>query len=54
MTLDGCASLKLSTDSLLDRIYAQMNSIFYPGDTLQMGLYRQFGVLWIRGDIHEN
>jgi len=35
-------------------MYAEMNRILYAGDTLQMALYRQFGVPWIRGDIHES
>jgi hypothetical protein len=32
---------------------AQVNSLLYPGDSPQMALYRQFGVPWIRADIHK-
>lgn len=35
-------------------MYEEMNRILYTGDTLQMALYRQFGVPWIRNDIHES
>jgi hypothetical protein len=52
-TLDGPGLSRRTTDSLLDRMYAQVNSLLYPGDSPQMALYRQFGVPWIRGDIHK-
>jgi mono/diheme cytochrome c family protein len=52
-TLDGPGLTRRTTDSLLDRMYAQVNGLLYPGDTVQMALYRQFGVPWIRADIHE-
>jgi hypothetical protein len=52
-TVDGPGLLQRTTDSLLDRMYAEMNRILYTGDRPQMALYRQFGVPWIRDDIHE-
>ena len=52
-TLDGPGLARRTTDSLLDRMNAQVNSLLYPGDSPQMALYRQFGVPWIRADIHE-
>src|SRR5437868_2697609 len=52
--VDGPGLARRTSDRLLDRIYAQMNRILYTGDTPQMALYRQFGVPWIRDDIHES
>lgn len=52
--VDGPGLARRTTDSLIDRMYAQMNRTLYPGDSEQMALYRQFGVPWMRGDIHES
>ena len=41
------------SDSLLQRMGDQLNRVSYAGDRPQMALYRQFGVPWIRDDIHE-
>jgi len=41
------------SDSLLDRMSGQLLRISYQGDGLPMSLYRQFGVPWLKGDIHE-
>jgi hypothetical protein len=53
-SLDGPGLKERTTDILIERMYGEMNRILYPGDSLQMALYRQFGAPWIRGDIHEN
>jgi len=52
--LNGPGLARRTTDSLLDTMNAQVNRVLYPGDTAQMALYRQFGVPWIRADIHES
>ena len=51
--IDGPGFARRTTDALVDRMLAQMNSTLFPGDTPQMALYRQFEVPWIRGDMHE-
>jgi cytochrome c553 len=52
--LNGPALAQRTTDVLIDKMYEEMNRILYTGDTPQMAMYRQFGVPWIRGDIHES
>ncbi len=42
-----------TSDSLLDRMGDELLRTSYVGDRLPAALYRQFGVPWIRGDIHE-
>jgi hypothetical protein len=41
------------SDALLERMGAQLFRLSYAGDRPQIAFYRQFGVPWIRGDIHE-
>lgn len=48
----GAAFAHKTADSLLDRMSEQLLRIAYAGDSLQIALYRQFGVPWIPGDIH--
>jgi hypothetical protein len=49
----GAGLAHRTTDALLDRMGDQLLRTSYAGDLLQMASYRQFGVPWLRSDIHE-
>jgi hypothetical protein len=42
-----------TADTLLDRMLDRLLAVSYAGDKPQMALYRQFGVPWIRDDVHQ-
>jgi len=52
--LDGPGFTRSTTDTLIDRLVTAATRNSFPGDTLQMALFRAYGVPWIRGDIHES
>jgi mono/diheme cytochrome c family protein len=49
----GPGLARRTSDALLDRMTERLLAISYAGDRPQMAAYRQFGVPWIPGDIHE-
>ena len=48
----GAGLNHVTADALLQRMGDQLLRTSYAGDSIQMALYRQFGVPWIRDDIH--
>jgi hypothetical protein len=52
-TLTGPGINRLTSDALLDRMLGRLLQIAYAGDTPQQAAWRQFGVPWIPGDIHQ-
>lgn len=50
----GAGLARRVLDPVLARMDAQLLKFSYIGDTPQMALFRQFGVPWLRDDIHES
>ena len=50
--ISGAGLARKTTDALLDRMTDRLVRTSYAGDSVPMSLYRQFGVPWIRDDIH--
>ena len=53
IAISGAGFAHRTTDALLDRMGDELLRTSYTGDSMQMSLYRQFGVPWIRDDVHE-